>query len=261
MNVYQRIILALSAIAFAVVLLTAPKYVVFQGVFRGQQFEYDPKSEIHKAFHAKRDLSTAAIRAVAVIGATALLYFALGSKSPIALKLKLPKLAHNIRNTLNVARHWSMRLGSYLHSRQGTRTEEKAAKSVRVSRNTYKKIRAVVDAAKENPEKYGDLKKKMDATGNVSKSYKELKKMRAQKARTIRKIHLQLQRIFQRLGRLAALLCSLIIAIISAIVSNMEKNKSADPDMTKLCPYCGKSISVYAKRCTYCGRNLSAIPL
>ncbi|HEY7423255.1 MAG TPA: hypothetical protein VH682_03345 [Gemmataceae bacterium] len=49
---------------------------------------------------------------------------------------------------------------------------------------TYDKAKAVVKAAKEEPEKFGDLKEKMDATGKVAPAYKDMQRL--QNERTIR---------------------------------------------------------------------------
>ena len=73
MNVYQRIILMLGAILFAIILLTSPRV------------NYLPRGVIRPAEKAKEgyfqhapimDARTASVRGVAVLGATILLFFA-----------------------------------------------------------------------------------------------------------------------------------------------------------------------------------------
>lgn len=80
MNVYQRLILIGGAVAFVVALVTTPKYVVVQGVLRGQRFNYDPEDRLLKGLPATRDPSSAAIRGATVIGTTVFLYFALSRR-------------------------------------------------------------------------------------------------------------------------------------------------------------------------------------
>ena len=71
MNLYQRIILVVGAIVFVVVLLTTQKVKeVGQGVvLRATATEYTNFASIY-------DISTAFVRGLAVLGATALLWFA-----------------------------------------------------------------------------------------------------------------------------------------------------------------------------------------
>lgn len=96
MNIYQRIILIAGAIAFVVVLLTAPRYIEYQG--SKIRYRHISKQEIDKTVaeddnHASLrayaimqgsqpsiDLPTAIVRGLAVLGTTVLLYFAAGGK-------------------------------------------------------------------------------------------------------------------------------------------------------------------------------------
>src|SRR5262249_45278197 len=55
----------------------------------------------------------------------------------------------------------------------------KVAAAVGVSGRTYDKMKAVVDAALADPEKYGDLPFQMDETGKVQPAYQEMKRRRA----------------------------------------------------------------------------------
>ena len=61
------------------------------------------------------------------------------------------------------------------------RAMDKVAKVVGKDRRTLEKARAIVQAAKAEPEKFGALKEDMDASGKVDRAYKELqiKKQRA----------------------------------------------------------------------------------
>lgn len=60
---------------------------------------------------------------------------------------------------------------------------DRVATAVGMSRPTLTKAQAVVDAAEAEPEKYGDLPERMDATGKVDGAYAELKRRRAFEAR------------------------------------------------------------------------------
>lgn len=86
--------------------------------------------------------------------------------------------------------------------RQGTRTDkhpgklpegsrgdtrDRVAPAVGMSPRTYEKAKRVVEAAKENPEMFADLPKRMDESGNVDKAFKEIKEReKAQLASKIR---------------------------------------------------------------------------
>jgi hypothetical protein len=51
------------------------------------------------------------------------------------------------------------------------RTEAQVGKAVGLGGTTYRKAKAVVEAAEASPARYGDLVEKMDETGNVDKAY------------------------------------------------------------------------------------------
>jgi hypothetical protein len=55
------------------------------------------------------------------------------------------------------------------------KTTEKAALAAGMSRATYEKAKAVVEAAEADPQKYGDLPQQMDEARNVDRAYRELK--------------------------------------------------------------------------------------
>ena len=57
---------------------------------------------------------------------------------------------------------------------------DKAAAVVGWSGKTYQKAKAVVEAAEEDPDLFGDLPDRMDASGKVDGAYKELKKRKRQ---------------------------------------------------------------------------------
>lgn len=54
------------------------------------------------------------------------------------------------------------------------RIDEKVGAAVGLKRSNLHKAKAVVKAAEENPNKFGDLVKKMDDTGNIDKAFTEL---------------------------------------------------------------------------------------
>ena len=64
----------------------------------------------------------------------------------------------------------------------GKRTDDQVASAVGMGRDRYRKAAAVVTAAKQSPEHYGDLPAKMDATGSVDGVYKELERRQVQAA-------------------------------------------------------------------------------
>lgn len=55
-------------------------------------------------------------------------------------------------------------------------SRDKVAAAVGVSGRTYDKAKAVVEAAEESPEEFGDLAKSMDETGFVDPAYQEMKR-------------------------------------------------------------------------------------
>jgi hypothetical protein len=58
------------------------------------------------------------------------------------------------------------------------RTDAKVAAAVDMGKDMYRKAKEVVEAAEREPEKYGDLPPKMDATGKVDGAFQEMKKRR-----------------------------------------------------------------------------------
>jgi ParB family chromosome partitioning protein len=50
------------------------------------------------------------------------------------------------------------------------------SKAVDMGRNTYRRAKAVVEAAESNPEKFGDLPQAMDDTGNIYGAFSEMKR-------------------------------------------------------------------------------------
>jgi len=54
-----------------------------------------------------------------------------------------------------------------------------AARAAGFSRPTYEKAKEVVEAAKEEPEKFADLKEQMDLTGKVDPAHKEMERRKA----------------------------------------------------------------------------------
>lgn len=65
----------------------------------------------------------------------------------------------------------------------GGRTRDKVALAVGMSGRTYEKTKAVVEAAEENPERYGPLVEQMDKTGKVDAAYREVKRHSASKSK------------------------------------------------------------------------------
>lgn len=58
-------------------------------------------------------------------------------------------------------------------------TDVVAAKAVGMSESTYFRARAVVAAAEADPERFGDLPERMDETGNVSGTHREMQRREA----------------------------------------------------------------------------------
>lgn len=71
MNIYQRIILVLGAAALVAVILTSPRVLIVQGTHA------KPVADLGGQFQPMISVATASMLAVAVIGATILLFFAL----------------------------------------------------------------------------------------------------------------------------------------------------------------------------------------
>jgi ParB family chromosome partitioning protein len=61
------------------------------------------------------------------------------------------------------------------HRDESKRTESVAANAVGVSRDTYRKAKAVVKAAEEEPELFQDVVKEMDETGKVDPAYQRVR--------------------------------------------------------------------------------------
>lgn len=62
---------------------------------------------------------------------------------------------------------------------ENERAANVAAAAVGMSTPTYYRARAVVEAAEQNAEQFGDIVEKMDATGNVAGAHAELKRRKA----------------------------------------------------------------------------------
>ncbi len=73
MNIYQRIVLILGAIALVVAIWTTPRVAIIRDSILKSDLSSDAVGVIEPR--------TATMRTVAVVGATVLIFFALGSKS------------------------------------------------------------------------------------------------------------------------------------------------------------------------------------
>ncbi|MBI4822636.1 MAG: hypothetical protein HY805_00170 [Nitrospirae bacterium] len=76
MNIFQRIVLVLGAIALAVVLWTTPQFISVEG----NKIKYNPKTfkgTLVEGFAPQRDIGTIAMRSITVIGSTFLIFYAL----------------------------------------------------------------------------------------------------------------------------------------------------------------------------------------
>jgi len=62
----------------------------------------------------------------------------------------------------------------------GREPRNRAAKVVGMGHDTLSKAKAVVDAAKKEPEKYKNIQSEMDTSGNINKAYKEINKIKRQ---------------------------------------------------------------------------------
>ncbi|MHB0959272.1 MAG: DNA methyltransferase [Pirellulaceae bacterium] len=65
--------------------------------------------------------------------------------------------------------------GTNLPNGENGKSRDIIARYVGVSGMTLEKVEAIVEAAEENPEKYGHLKERMDATGKVNKHWQQLR--------------------------------------------------------------------------------------
>lgn len=61
-------------------------------------------------------------------------------------------------------------------------TRDKVAEAIGMSGRTYEKAKAVTQAAKDDPEHFGDLIDQMDESGKVSPAYKELQRRQSESA-------------------------------------------------------------------------------
>jgi len=73
MNIFQRIVLILGAIALVLAILTTPYIVIVQGTYA------KPSVDLPFELQPMIASSTALLRAVGIVGATVLLFFALKS--------------------------------------------------------------------------------------------------------------------------------------------------------------------------------------
>lgn len=64
------------------------------------------------------------------------------------------------------------------------KTRDKVGAAVGMSGKTYRKAKAVVEAAEEDPDTFGDLTKLMDTTGKVDRAYKQMQQRVKEKAVT-----------------------------------------------------------------------------
>jgi ParB family chromosome partitioning protein len=58
------------------------------------------------------------------------------------------------------------------------KTRDNVGAAIGMSGRSYEKAKAVVQAAKENPAQFADLRREMDDTGNVDRAYRELRQRR-----------------------------------------------------------------------------------
>ncbi|MFO7899031.1 MAG: DNA methyltransferase [Planctomycetota bacterium] len=68
----------------------------------------------------------------------------------------------------------------------GTKTRDKAGRAVGLSGRTFEKAQAVVEAAEADPDAFGDLPERMDRTGKVDPTYKELRRRRREQRKSRR---------------------------------------------------------------------------
>ena len=61
------------------------------------------------------------------------------------------------------------------------KTADKAARAAGMSRATYEKAKAVIEASEADPQSYGDLAQQMDETNNVDRAYREMKSRKEMK--------------------------------------------------------------------------------
>lgn len=75
-----------------------------------------------------------------------------------------------------------IRAGKLPQQKKG-RVTEKVAVAVGMKRKTYEKAKAVVEAAKADPERYGDIAAGMDKDGKVDRAYKAVKRKQREQAK------------------------------------------------------------------------------
>ena len=88
MNIFQRIVLVLGAIALVAAIMTTPESVILQGTYATPSPMLDQLTQIE--LQPMITPATATMRAVGVVGATILLFFALQGLS-IKKRAKKPK--------------------------------------------------------------------------------------------------------------------------------------------------------------------------
>lgn len=75
-----------------------------------------------------------------------------------------------------LARHGSLE-ETFLQAEKQPQVRDQVGAAVGVSGRTYQKAKAVVQAAQEDPEKYGKLAENMDKSGKVDRAYKAVKQL------------------------------------------------------------------------------------
>lgn len=102
--------------------------------------------------------------------------YTLSEVAAIAKKLRpiAEKQAHE-RRVSGLKQGNGRPVGKTLPNGQKGKARDIVARYVGISGMTLEKIEAVVEAAKEDPEKYGYLKDRMDATGKVNKHWQQLR--------------------------------------------------------------------------------------
>lgn len=88
--------------------------------------------------------------------------------------------------------------GTCVSNRHLGATREVTARAVGMGAEKYTQAKAVVAAAEDDPNRYGDLAEQMDATGNVSGAHRELERRRAGKGRhpvNYKRAHPKIERI------------------------------------------------------------------
>ena len=144
------------------------------------------------------------------------------------------------------------------------RVRDKVGKAVGVSGKTYEKAKAVADAAKENPEAFGDLPAKMDAE-SVDAAHKELKERQKEipevvdeGAGFVAEVETLCRDVDQIAARMKAFKQSRFaysihidsaVAQVEAARKALWQGRPAYP-----CPYCEANETVGCKSCQNTGR-------